>query len=72
MLAAVEARNSVIEGEATASADMTNIAVAAEVEVAERVFAQIHIPRTLEELSTKQIERDIATAKQGRGACGQV
>ena len=38
---------------------------AGEAEVAEAVFAQMHIPRTLEEVSLKDVERDIAKAKAG-------
>ena len=43
-------------------------AAGAEAEVAEAVFAQMHIPRTMEEVGIRDVERDIATAAAGRGA----
>ena len=43
-------------------------AARAEAEVSEAVFSQMHIPRTLEELSMKQMERDIAAAASGQGS----
>ncbi|KAL1511249.1 hypothetical protein AB1Y20_006058 [Prymnesium parvum] len=47
--------------------DAQGIAAAAEAEasVREAVFAQMHIPRTLEEIPVKQIERDLAAARRG-------
>lgn len=41
--------------------------VSGDASVAERVFAQMHIPRTLGELPLLQIERDIAEIRGGRG-----
>jgi RIO kinase 1 len=41
--------------------------VSADASVADRVFAQMHIPRTLGELPLLQIEKDIADARKGRG-----
>ena len=37
------------------------------VDVSDEVFAQMHIPRTLEEINPRQIERDLAAAKSGQG-----
>ncbi len=62
MLMAAEAGPSAVEGEAAVEA--------AEAEVVERVFAQMYIPRTLEELNTKQIERDVTKAEKEKGTGG--
>ena len=43
-------------------------AAAAEAEVAEAVFAQMHIPRTLEELAIRDVEKDLAKVAAGDGA----
>ena len=50
-----------------ASVSMTGscAASAAEAEIRERVFAQIHIPRTLSELPARQIESDLQKVRDG-------
>ena len=50
----------------SAAAAEAAAAAAAEAEVQEAVFAQMHIPRTLEEFSLRDAERDINAVATGR------
>jgi RIO kinase 1 len=43
-------------------------AARAEAQIAEAVFAQMHIPRTMDELAIRDAERDVATIAAGKGA----
>ena len=49
----------------TEAAAAATAAARAEAQVAEAVFAQMHIPRTMEELAICDIERDLAIAAAG-------
>ena len=55
-------------GDAASRPAAAAAAARAEAQVAEAVFAQMHIPRTLEELAIRDAERDIATRAAGNGS----